>query len=206
MVKDPYRFYTYAYLREDRTPYYIGKGNDRRLYKKHNGFNPPKDKSRIIFLKQNLTEEEAFRHEKYMISVFGRKDLGTGILHNKTDGGEGICGYKFTDESRQKMKCQKVNKKWSNGRKKKWSNFLKGRKKSETHKNNIKNSVLKSKTKKHQELYLIENNLGFSVKEINTLRGICRKYSIDVGYASKMLKGERKSYKGWSIKKLAQNT
>ena len=35
-----------------------------------------KDKSRIIFLKQNLTEEEAFKHEIYMIAVFGRKDLG----------------------------------------------------------------------------------------------------------------------------------
>jgi hypothetical protein len=44
---------------------------------------PPKDKSRIIFLKQNITEEEAFKHENYMIAVFGRKDLGTGILHNK---------------------------------------------------------------------------------------------------------------------------
>jgi hypothetical protein len=53
---------------------------------------PPKDKSRIIFLKQNLTEEEAFRHEIYMIAVFGRKDLGTGILHNRTDGGDGSSG------------------------------------------------------------------------------------------------------------------
>jgi hypothetical protein len=202
---NPYRFYTYAYLRKDKTPYYIGKGSGRRLCKKHNGFNPP-EKYRIVLLKQNLTEEEAFKHEKYMIFVFGRKDLGTGILHNKTDGGEGICGYKFTDESRQKMKNQKVNKKWSNYRKKKWSNILKGRKKDETHKNNIKKSVLEAKTKKHQELYLIENNLGFSVKEINTLRGICRKYNIDVGYASKMLKGERKTYKGWTVKKLDQNT
>ena len=82
---NPNRFYTYAYLREDKTPYYIGKGKNNRAYKKGKGeVYPPKDKSRIIFLKNNLTEEEAFKHEIYMISVFGRKDLGTGILHNKT--------------------------------------------------------------------------------------------------------------------------
>ena len=83
-------YYTYAYLREDGTPYYIGKGKRSRLHNRwRTGLKPPKDRSRIIFLKKNLTEEEAFKHEIYMISVFGRKDLGTGILHNRTDGGEG---------------------------------------------------------------------------------------------------------------------
>jgi hypothetical protein len=96
---NPKRFYTYAYLREDRTPYYIGKGKGRRLYKKGKGeVGKPTDKSRIIFLKQNITEEEAIKHEIYMIAVFGRKDLGTGILRNKTDGGDGASGYKHTGE------------------------------------------------------------------------------------------------------------
>ena len=101
---NPNRFYTYAYLREDKTPYYVGKGQGNRAYKKHRkGIGVPKDKSRIIFLKQNLTEEEAFRHEIYMIAVFGRKDLGTGILHNRTDGGEGSSGFTHTEESKRKM-------------------------------------------------------------------------------------------------------
>ena len=97
-------YYTYAYLREDRTPYYIGKGKGNRAYKKKRGkINPPKDKSRIIFLKQNLTEAEAFKHEIYMIGVFGRKDLGTGILHNRTDGGEGSSGWVPSEETRRKI-------------------------------------------------------------------------------------------------------
>jgi hypothetical protein len=85
------QYYTYAYLREDGTPYYIGKGKGNRAYRRRKkDIKPPKDKSRIILLKQNLIEEEAFKHEIYMIAVFGRKDLGTGILHNKTNGGEGV--------------------------------------------------------------------------------------------------------------------
>ena len=90
---NPNRFYTYAYLREDRTPYYIGKGSFNRAYGNHKYVSRPKDKSRIIYLKQNLTEKEAFKHEIYMIAVFGRIDLGTGILHNRTDGGDGTSGH-----------------------------------------------------------------------------------------------------------------
>jgi hypothetical protein len=87
-------FYTYAYLRKrDNTPYYVGKGNGRRAFVKHEGISVPKDRSKIIFLKQNLTEEEAFKHEIYMISIFGRKDLGTGILLNRTNGGDGVSGH-----------------------------------------------------------------------------------------------------------------
>lgn len=107
---NPYRFYTYAYLREDRTPYYIGKGSGNRVYKRTKKcIKPPKDKSRIIFLKQNLTEEEAFRHEKYMIAVFGRKDLRTGILYNKSDGGDGVSG--INEETRRKISEIKKGKK-----------------------------------------------------------------------------------------------
>ena len=101
-------YYTYAYLREDKTPYYIGKGKGPRIYSKNRKIKPPKDKSRIIYLKQNLTEEEAFRHEIYMIAVFGRKDLGTGILRNMSDGGEGSSGAIISDETRRK---------WSEARK-----------------------------------------------------------------------------------------
>ena len=97
-------YYTYAYLREDRTPYYIGKGKDKRAYKREkNDIKPPKDKSRIIYLKQNLTEEQAFRHEVYMIAMFGRKDLGTGILHNRTNGGDGVSGAVVSDETKRKI-------------------------------------------------------------------------------------------------------
>ncbi len=104
-------YYTYAYLREDKTPYYIGKGRKRRAFTLHKRMpRPPKE--RILFLKENLTEEQAFKHEVYMIAVLGRKDLGTGILRNLTDGGEGGSGWKPSSKTRSnisKAKCGKLH-------------------------------------------------------------------------------------------------
>jgi hypothetical protein len=95
-------FYTYAYLREDGTPYYIGKGCGRRAFKGHHNV-PVPPKERVLFLKKHLTEEESLRHEVYMIFVFGRKNIGTGILWNFTDGGEGTSGRVWTDEQRKQI-------------------------------------------------------------------------------------------------------
>ena len=129
---NPNRFYTYAYLREDRTPYYIGKGKCNRVYNKHQkGISVPKDKSRIIFLKQNLTEEEAFKHEIYMIAVFGRKDLGTGILRNRSDGGEGNSGWIPSEETKDKIRQRAIGRKASQKTKQKLSKIHKGRKHTE---------------------------------------------------------------------------
>jgi hypothetical protein len=111
-------YYTYAYLREDGTPYYIGKGKGRRAFLKHSGFYPP-SKERILFLKKNITEEEAFGHEIYMISIFGRKDLGTGILHNKTDGGDGCSGKIMTEKDIENRRKGRLGKPLSESHKKK---------------------------------------------------------------------------------------
>lgn len=81
------RFYVYHWLREDGTPYYVGKGQTNRAFEKRRKYRPPLN--RIKLIKENLTEKEAFDLEVKEILKYGRKDLDTGILRNKTEGGDG---------------------------------------------------------------------------------------------------------------------
>lgn len=153
VMKNERRFYTYAYLRRDKTPYYIGKGSGKRIYsKKGRPCGTPKDASRIIFLKQNLTEREAFEHEAYMIAVFGRKDLGTGILHNRTNGGEGSSGVIRSLEVREKISQTMKGRTFSKEHLKNLSVSGKGRRVSESTRRKIsianKGRVLSEKTKR----------------------------------------------------------
>ena len=95
-------YYTYAFLREDGTPYYIGKGKGNRMYvKSRRGVKPPKDTSRILKLKDNLTEAEAFAHEIYMIAIHPN-------LKNLTEGGEGVSGYRHTEDTKQQMSSSRI--------------------------------------------------------------------------------------------------
>ena len=109
-------FYTYAYLRNDGTPYYIGKGKGKRAFVNHKHVPVPQNRDKIKFLKQNLSESEAFRHEEYMISVFGRK-LDGGILINLSTGGGGSSGFKMTDAQKQSISDALKGNQYSKSRK-----------------------------------------------------------------------------------------
>jgi hypothetical protein len=98
-------YYVYLYLREDGTPYYVGKGKDNRAFRRrdYGQVQRPNDDCRILFHAKDLSEHDAFILEKELIAKYGRKDNGTGILRNRTDGGEGASGAIVTDETKIKL-------------------------------------------------------------------------------------------------------
>jgi hypothetical protein len=88
----PIGFYVYAYLRENGTPYYIGKGSALRAWNSNHTINLPRCETRIVIIEQCLSEIGALAIERQLIRWYGRKDNSSGILQNKTDGGEGTAG------------------------------------------------------------------------------------------------------------------
>jgi hypothetical protein len=100
IVTSDCKFYVYAYLREDGSPYYIGKGQGKRFIGKHTVI-IPNDIRKIVFVETCLTEIGALALERRLIQWYGRKDTGSGILRNLTDGGEGLVG--LSNSTREKM-------------------------------------------------------------------------------------------------------
>lgn len=99
-------YYTYLYLREDGTPYYVGKGTGRRAYDKRRSVHLPPSKERIVMYFAE-SEQDAFETETALIWYYGRMDQGRGCLRNRTDGGEGVSGRVHTQRTRSVISAKK---------------------------------------------------------------------------------------------------
>lgn len=114
-------FYVYAWLRPCGAPFYIGKGLGRRAQtmKRHNpmfmrivakirrGGGVP----RVVRWQDGLLEADAFRLECAYIKLFGRRDNGTGVLANMTDGGEGGAGHAKTEDAKRRIRLSNLGQK-----------------------------------------------------------------------------------------------
>ena len=120
-MNDDRRYYVYGYIRLDTNTYfYIGKGTDiryRRIDVRSNHFKNIVNKVDCVveIISDNLTEEEALELERSLIEelvfeegysiecdYYQEKNEGFNHLVNCTYGGEGVSGYKHTDETKKK--------------------------------------------------------------------------------------------------------
>jgi hypothetical protein len=194
-------FYTYAFLRskdsprgKKGSPYYIGKGNGNRAWSNTGRqTRKPADASFIVLLRQGLTEEEAFQWEIFYIKRYGRIDKGTGILHNKTDGGEGVAGFDFSNE-----RNNFYGKKHSDATKRKYSATRLGAGNAHYGKKHSARARGMMAARHAKYLYELIDPVG-EVHMTKSLRDFCRQYSLDRRSLTKLLAGEKDFYRGWRI-------
>lgn len=99
-------FYVYVHRKKsDNSIFYVGKGHGDRAYahgrnefwenivKKH-GYT-------VEILVTDLLESRAFELERRLIKTLGRRCVGSGLLVNLSEGGEGNLGYRYTDIQRE---------------------------------------------------------------------------------------------------------
>lgn len=100
----------YKHIRLDTNEvFYIGIGDKYRPYIKHNRNKwwkniTNKTDYKVEIISKNLTIQESCEIETYLIHYYGRSDLKLGNLVNLTFGGEGVLGFKHSEESKLKMK------------------------------------------------------------------------------------------------------
>lgn len=98
-------YYVYAFLRNDGSPYYIGKGRNTRAFQNSGrAVSMPSNRKLIVFLETNLTNVGALALERRMIRWYGKKIDNTGILRNISDGGDGNPGLSHSNHTINKFK------------------------------------------------------------------------------------------------------
>lgn len=183
---DPRKPGKYSYMENwigidlDYLPFYVGKGchnrkKDHLREAKNNNFENlkcNKHKIRTIrkiwaeglepfiyILCDNLEEKISFKLEKFLILLFGRKDLKTGSLTNMTNGGEGVTN--LSEEGINNLKKARTGTKQPEEVKNKISIALKGRSLEDLHGEQKANEIReKRKIRKRRKMTELERKLN----------------------------------------------
>jgi hypothetical protein len=115
---------------------------------------------RVEIIMDNLTSDEANELEIFLISIYKRFDCCGGMLVNATDGGEGVTGFSFSEETIEKMRKNNLGKIVSEDTKSKISKAGKGKKLSEEHKQKLSLAHTGKKMSQESVEKMRKNNTG----------------------------------------------
>lgn len=121
-----------------------------------------KTKYSVEIIYDNLSNEDAIELEIFLISEYGRRDLNKGNLVNHTNGGEGIVGFKHSEETILKMKNSAKGRVISKEQRMKISNSNLGKKHTEESKLKISESKIGKKHSDEARLKMSMSAKGFS--------------------------------------------
>jgi hypothetical protein len=170
-------YYVYIHRRKsDNKVFYVGKGKARRAYSPHgrnsHWTNTYKKHGLIVeIVFDNLNEKEALTLEKDVITEMRYHFEST--LCNLTDGGEGVSGYKWTEEAMLKHPSKK----------------LKGKSLSEQHRKNIGSSLVGHITHNHtrDKLSVSNKNTYIPVRVFNLMSRVLKgKPYVHLNYLEKI--------------------
>lgn len=118
----------YRHIRLDKNePFYIGIATSKYRPVRDTGRNilwsriVAKTDYEVEILFNDVSVDFAKQKEIEFIKLYGRIDKENGILANMTDGGDGVFGHIFTEETKQKMSKKALGKKMSDKAKSKMS-------------------------------------------------------------------------------------
>ena len=186
--------------------FYVGKGKNDRMYDHERDTINKKlfYKNRYLFFKirkiltsglsikynkilENIDEKTALAEEIIQIKNYGRKNNGTGILCNMTDGGEGTSGYIVSKDMRLTR---------SNKQKEYLNKNPDAKKKLIDRLNKIRFEATKKSIEKISKTYSIVD-INDKIITITNLNGFSKLNNLSPSKMWKLVSGRKNKYRGY---------
>jgi hypothetical protein len=198
-------FYVYVHRKNTNNEiFYVGKGFGDRAHslKNRNKFwinTVAKHGFNASVVLDGLSEDDAFDLEAFLIFEIGRKDLGTGILVNLTDGWNGAVNL---CEKSKAIRAKNIQKTYSTDE---WRKKLSDRQKVFANNPEIKQKFIAMISSQKGEKHYRYNHKVFKfvhesgITENCTIQELEKKYLLRPGSVSSVASGNSRQVSGWFL-------